>query len=97
MAQTDIETCFNYLDLNNAFFSSNEKRWINKIHKLKREYPDEVEIIKEPEDNDGTIYTRMPARALKLSLTKRTNKTTTLEQLQRMTEIRLRKQREKTT
>ena len=55
MPQTDIETCFNYLELDNAFFSSNEKRWINKIHKLKKEYPDEVEIIREPENNGGTI------------------------------------------
>lgn len=96
MAQIDIETCFNYLDPDNAFFSSNEKRWINKIHKLKKEYPDEVEILKEPENNGGTIYARLPAKAFKLSLAKRTNTTTTMEQILRMTEARQRKQREKT-
>lgn len=63
----DIETCFNYCDLKVAFFSSNERRWINKIHRLKEQNPEEVEIIREPEENDGCIYCRLPASWLKVS------------------------------
>lgn len=92
----DIETCFNYTEVNNAFFSSNEKRWITQIHRLKQKFPDEVEIIREPEDNDGTIYARLPARALRLSLTKRAGKPISPEQLERMAQAKLRKQTEKT-
>ena len=58
-----VETCFNYCGntpVDVAYFSSDEMRWINRIHKLKKTNPDEVEIIKEPEDNDGCIYCRVP-------------------------------------
>lgn len=61
-----METCFNYCDTEQAFFSSDERRWINKIHKLKEQHPDKVTIIKEPEDNDGTIYCKLPVTALKI-------------------------------
>lgn len=62
----DIETCFNYCDPKVAFFSSNERRWINKIHRLKEQNPEEVKIIREPEENDGCIYCRLPASWLKV-------------------------------
>lgn len=62
----DIETCFNYCDPKVAFFSSNERRWINKIHKLAEERPEEVTILKEPEENDGCIYCRLPSSWLKV-------------------------------
>lgn len=61
-----METCFNYCDKDVAFFSSDELKWINKIHKLKKEYPDEIKIIKEPENNDGCIYCRLPTKWLKV-------------------------------
>lgn len=61
-----MDTCFNYLDPDKAFFSSDERRWINKIHKLKEQHPNEVQIIKEPEENDGCIYCRLPAYTLKI-------------------------------
>jgi len=61
-----METCFNYCDKDVAFFSSDERRWINKIHKLKQLRPDEVEILREPENNDGCIYCKLPAHYLKL-------------------------------
>ena len=60
-----METCFNYTG-DVAFFSSDERRWINKIHKLKKSRPDEIEIVKEPEDNDGCIYCKLPYHYLKL-------------------------------
>lgn len=61
-----METCFNYCSPETAYFSSDERRWINKIHKLKLQRPNEVEILKEPEDNDGCIYCKLPVRYLKL-------------------------------
>ena len=41
-------------------------RWINKIRKLAEQKPDEVTIIRQPEDNDGCIYARLPSRWLKI-------------------------------
>lgn len=66
-----METCFNYVDKEVAFFSSDEKRWINKIHKLKERFPDQITIIAEPETNDGCIYCKLPVAALKVSLTEK--------------------------
>ena len=66
-----METCFNYSYQRNhndhvAWFSSNEVRFINKIHKLKKEHPDEVIIKAEPEDNDGCIYCSLPQEWLRI-------------------------------
>jgi len=61
-----METCFNYCDVNKGFFSSDEKRWINKIRKLKEQYPDQIRIIAEPETNDGCIYCQLPTSWLKI-------------------------------
>ena len=55
-----METCFNYTEKDHGFFSSDERKFINKVHKLKEQYPDEVRIITEPEENDGCIYCTMP-------------------------------------
>lgn len=55
-----METCFNYVDKDKAFFSSDERRFVNKVHKLAEKYPEQVRIIKEPEDNDGCIYCELP-------------------------------------
>ena len=61
-----METCFTYYDKNSGFFSSYEQRWIRKIRKLKEEHPEEVQIIAEPEDNDGCIYCRIPSEWMRL-------------------------------
>lgn len=66
-----METCFNYCyfkpeNKEVAFFSSDEKRWINKIHKLAKEHPEAVTILREPEVNDGCIYCRLPSSWLKV-------------------------------
>lgn len=55
-----METCFNYTDKEAAFFSSDEKRFINKVHRLKEQHPEQVRIIAEPEFNDGCIYCQVP-------------------------------------
>lgn len=55
-----METCFNYTEKDRGFFSSDERKYISKVRKLKEQYPDEVRIIAEPEENDGCIYCEMP-------------------------------------
>ena len=88
--QEDIETCFIYCEHDKAFFSSNERKWITRIHKLKEKHPDKITILKEPEDNDGTIYCKLPPSALKVVINTRTGRALTEEQLQRMAEGRRR-------
>ena len=61
-----METCFNYCDPERAFFSSDERKWINRIRKLKEQYPDDIRTIAEPETNDGCIYVELPASWLKV-------------------------------
>lgn len=55
-----METCFDYCNKEHGFFSSDERKFITKVRKLKQMYPDKVRIIKEPEDNDGCIYCELP-------------------------------------
>ena len=55
-----METCFNYTG-KVAYFSSDERKWIDKIMKFKEEHPEDVEIIRMPKDNDGCIYAKVPA------------------------------------
>ena len=61
-----METCFNYCNKEHAYFSSDERKFINKVRKLKEKYPDEVRIIAEPETNDGCIYCELPVEWFKL-------------------------------
>ena len=68
-----METCFNYADGKIAYFSSDERRWINKVHRLKEGYPDLVRIIAEPEQNDGCIYCQLPAEWLHVRPPKKMN------------------------
>ena len=56
-----MDTCFNYTDRDVGFFSSDERRHINRVLKLKEKYPDDVRIIKMPEENDGCIYCQLPS------------------------------------
>lgn len=76
-----METCFNYCDKEVAFFSSDERRWISKIRKLKEKYPDEITILAEPETNDGCIYVRLPSSWLKVQ----PKRVYTKEQIEKMT------------
>ena len=61
-----METCFNYCDEKQAYFSSDEKKWITRIRKLQEQNPDEVIILRQPETNDGCIYCKLPASYLKV-------------------------------
>lgn len=55
-----METCFNYCSKEHGFFSSDERRFITKVRRLKEKYPEQVRIIAEPETNDGCIYCELP-------------------------------------
>lgn len=61
-----METCLNYTNAKEMYFSSDERKWITKIRKLKEKNPDEVEILAEPEENNGCIYVRLPVNYLRL-------------------------------
>jgi len=62
----DIDTYAGYTSKDEMFFSSTEKMWHNRILKLAKANPDEVHIIKRPEENDGVIYAKMPVSYLKI-------------------------------
>ncbi len=62
----EIDTYAGYTSRDAMFFSSTEKVWHNKIRKLAEQYPNDITIIKLPEDNDGCIYAKMPVKWLKL-------------------------------
>ena len=53
-----METSMSYTG-KQLYVSSDERKWINKIHKLREQYPSVVTILAEPEDNDGCIYARI--------------------------------------
>ncbi len=84
---TQTETCFNYCD-GVAYFSSDERKWINKIHKLKEQHPDEVEILAEPETNDGCIYCKLPTHTLKIQFKREVSDEARKLAAERMAEMR---------
>jgi len=60
------ETCYAHWSENTyGTISSSERKWINKIHKLKEKYPDEVEI--RHINYDGSIVARIPHSWFKIS------------------------------
>ena len=61
-----METCFNYCSKEHGYFSSDERKFISKVRKLKEKYPEEVRIIAEPENNDGCIYCKLPVSWFKI-------------------------------
>ena len=70
------ETCIEYLDVDKyATFCSSERKWINKIYKLKEKYPNEVRIEASEEDNDGMIIASIPKSWMKVSPPKKMNLT----------------------
>ena len=62
-----METCFEYIDKEDAYFSSDERKWITRIRKLAEKFPDKVVILKQPEENDGCIYARLPQNFMKIA------------------------------
>ena len=72
-----IEAAINYTNVDEcAYFSSNDKKWINRIFRLKRQYPDLVEIQQAPDNNGGYVMAGVPKDWFKLTPPKKTNYTT---------------------
>ena len=70
------ETVCEYLDADDrATFFSSERKWINKIIKLKESHPDEVDIVTYPEDNQGMILAHIPKQWFKISPPRQVNYT----------------------
>lgn len=70
------ETAFDYLtEDKHATFTSSETKWINKIKKLANEYPDEVKIMYEPDDNQGYLVAHVPKSWIKVSPPRKCNYT----------------------
>lgn len=88
-----METAMGYLteDEGRAWFSSDEKKWKNRIMKLAEEYPEQVKITVYPEDNDGCINAWIPAKWIRVKPPIKRNLTD--EQRMAMSE-RLKKARE---
>lgn len=62
-----METSYTYTEDGKCWFSSDERKTINRILKLKEKYPDEVTIRAYPENNDGCIYGYCTSKWVKLS------------------------------
>lgn len=62
-----METCINYCNDDKAFISSDERRWVTKVRKLKEQHPEQVTIIKQPEQNDGCIYATVPIKWVRVN------------------------------
>lgn len=56
-----------------ATFCSSEKKWINYIHKLKNEYPDEVDI--RHINDDGSLVAHIPASWIRVKPKKKVSLT----------------------
>lgn len=51
------ETCFEFVDVDDvACFSTSDFRWIRKVLKLLKDYPDETKLIANNEDGSVTIH-----------------------------------------
>ena len=61
-----METCCEYTD-SVMWVSTDERRMITLMMKLIAEHPDETEIIKRPEENDGCLYCKVPSTWLKIA------------------------------
>lgn len=70
-----METCFNYCNRDHGYFSSDERKFINKVRRLKEQYPEQVRIIAEPEDNDGCIYCELPVEWFSVRVPRKMNLT----------------------
>lgn len=70
-----METCINYCTTDCAYVSSDERHWITKIRKLAERYPEQVRIIREPDQNDGCIYATVPVKWVKTVPPKKMNLT----------------------
>ena len=70
------ETSFDYLDVDDyAIFCTAERKWINKIIKLKESHPDDINIKNYPEGNGGYIVAEVPKTWFKFGPPRQVNYT----------------------
>lgn len=62
-----MDTSVSYTNKEVIWVSSDDRTMIGKVRKLAKQNPDDVFIIREPKENDGCIYAKMPYSYLKLS------------------------------
>lgn len=74
MADEVRETVFEHISGEKSFtFSSSEKKWINEINRLKKKYPDDVDIAHI--NGDGSIYGHLPGDWIRVKPKKKVNMT----------------------
>lgn len=61
-----METCIDYIDYSFAVVSTDEPKRIRELRKLKEEYPDDVIVRVEPENNDGNMIAWVPVSWVKI-------------------------------
>lgn len=62
------ETNIDFLTIESiATISTAERRYINRLLKLKEKYSDEVEIMYLPEENDGIMIAHVPKHWIKIN------------------------------
>ena len=70
------ETCFETTNEDKtATICSAERKWINKVVKLHEKYPDQVNIMCDPEKNHGVLVAQVPKSWMKLSPPRQVNYT----------------------
>lgn len=63
-----METCINYCEADGwAYVSSDERRWINRVRCLAAGHPEQCRILRQPEENQGFVYARIPQGWVKIS------------------------------
>ncbi len=67
------ETGISHVHGGQMYISSSEAQVIAHILKIAEEHPDDVHILKRPEENDGCVYARMPFGFLKIKPPKHMN------------------------
>ena len=62
-----METSCTYTDKERMYLSTDERRIITRVLKFQEKYPNDVTIIKYPEENDGCLYCIVPPSWLKIT------------------------------
>ena len=62
-----METSCTYTDKDRMYLSTDERRLITRILRVYEKHPDDVTIIKRPEENDGCLYCIVPPSWLKIT------------------------------
>ena len=70
-----MDTSISATDRETIYVSSDDRSVISRVRKLKAADPDRIVIIREPENNDGCIYCRMPYEYLHLNKKRTVNMT----------------------